>query len=170
MTSIILQGAQVALAAHEGQLRGDGRPYFTHPARVAGMTLIHPDATPDWGAIAYLHDVLEDTFVSERKLRNWFPRPVVDVVVELTNQYTDKSELRAVRKAKERERLGRISRVGKIIKMLDREDNLRDMPQQSSFRDLYVVESAKLLTVLRDADEEIATRLETIITNLQGII
>jgi len=168
--NIIMQAAKIAFIAHEGQLRDNKRPYITHPARVAGQALVHPEATEEWGAIGYLHDVLEDTTVTEGVLRINFPRMVVDTVIELTNQCVDKSEIRAARKAKERERLGTISRVGKILKMLDREDNLLEMPTPCSFRDLYVRESRLLLPLLEDADSVIAARLSLVITNLERAV
>jgi len=164
--SLILNAAIVATQAHDGQLRDNKRPYITHPARVAGQALVHSDATEAWGAIGYLHDVIEDTAISAEYLRLKFPRLVVDTVIELTNQFTDKSDIRAARKAKERERLGTISRVGKIIKMLDREDNLLEMPHPCRFRDLYVRESMLLLPFLRDADIDLAARLEAVINNI----
>lgn len=165
--TIIMQAAKIATVAHEGQLRDNKRPYITHPARVAGQALIHPDATEEWGAIGYLHDVLEDSSMTEAVLRKLFSGLVVDRVVELTNQYVDKTEIRAARKAKERERLGTVSRVAKIIKMLDREDNLLEMPTPCSFRDLYVRESRLLLPHLEDADSVIAARLSLVITSLE---
>jgi (p)ppGpp synthase/HD superfamily hydrolase len=167
--SIILQAAKIATVAHKGQLRDNKRPYITHPARVAGQALAHPIAIEEWGAIAYLHDVLEDSSMTEGFLRQMFSGIVVNAVVELTNQYVDKSEIRAARKAKERERLGTISRVAKIIKMLDREDNLLEMPTPCSFRDLYVRESRLLLPLLEDADADLAARLGLVITSLEQV-
>jgi (p)ppGpp synthase/HD superfamily hydrolase len=133
---------------------------------VAGQVLSHPDATEEWGAIAYLHDVLEDTALTAKNLRVKFSPLVVNTVVELTNQFTDKTKRRAVRKARERERLATVSRVAKIIKMLDREDNLLEMPHPCSFRDLYVEESRLLLPFLRDADEELAARVDAVIDSI----
>jgi len=164
--SVLLRAAKIATFAHDGQLRDDKRPYITHPARVAGMAMIHPEATEEWGAIAFLHDVLEDTAITADCLRLEFSRFVVDIVVELTNQFTDTSDIRAVRKAKERDRLATVSPIAKIIKMLDREDNLRDMAHPCRFRDLYIEESKKLLPALADADEEIAARLAAVIANI----
>lgn len=164
---MILTAAKIATFAHKGQLRDNKRPYITHPARVAGQALVHPDATEEWGAIGYLHDVIEDSAITEEILRLMFSGIVVDRVVELTNLYIDKTEIRAARKAKERERLGTISRVGKILKMLDREDNLLEMPMPCSFRDLYVRESRLLLPFLEDADETLAARLNLVITSLE---
>jgi (p)ppGpp synthase/HD superfamily hydrolase len=159
--------AKIARFCHDGQVRDNNRPYITHPARVAGQVLVIPDATEEWAAAAYLHDVLEDTAMTVECLRLKFPPSVVDVVVELTNQFLDKAEKRESRKAKERERLGRVSPVAKIIKMLDREDNLLEMPIPCKFRDLYVEESKLLLPLLADANEELALRVSTVIDNVR---
>ena len=37
-------------------------------------------------AVAYLHDVLEDTNVTEDELRNMFPNEIVDGVITLTHR------------------------------------------------------------------------------------
>ena len=37
-------------------------------------------------AVAYLHDVLEDTNVTEDELRNMFPNEIVDTVIILTHR------------------------------------------------------------------------------------
>lgn len=158
--------AAVANFAHRGQLRDNKRPYITHPARVAGQVLLHYCATEEWGAIAYLHDVLEDTKLTAENLRVKFSPFVVGTVIELTNQFTDKTERRAVRKTRERERLGTVSQAGKIIKMLDREDNLLEMPHPCSFRDLYVEESRLLMHHIRDADEKLAARIDAVIDSI----
>lgn len=55
----------IAEKAHEGQLDKAGKPYIGHPARVANQA-----KGDDAKAAAWLHDVLEDTSVTEQDLRD----------------------------------------------------------------------------------------------------
>ncbi|QPC81441.1 bifunctional (p)ppGpp synthetase/guanosine-3',5'-bis(diphosphate) 3'-pyrophosphohydrolase [Phototrophicus methaneseepsis] len=76
-----------AQAAHEGQTRKSGEPYFTHCVAVAGILA---DLNLDSVTIAagLLHDVLEDTQVTEDELIDEFGTDVtrlVEGVTKLTN-------------------------------------------------------------------------------------
>lgn len=54
---------QFATNAHKGQTRFDGSPYINHPRRVARV--IYKFNGHDWEtAVAYLHDVAEDTNIT----------------------------------------------------------------------------------------------------------
>lgn len=58
---IVDAAKRLATAAHQNQFRGDGKtPYITHPEAVANAV-----DTPEEKAIAWLHDVLEDTEYTE---------------------------------------------------------------------------------------------------------
>lgn len=70
----------VSRLAHRKQTDKNGQPYWRHPARVAERC-----STPVEKQVAYLHDVLEDTKVSEKTLRRLFSAEVVDAVVALTH-------------------------------------------------------------------------------------
>ena len=64
----IVKAKEIATEAHEGQKRSDGKPYITHPARVAAA--VKDRLKP----IAWLHDVVEDTRVTLDDLKKWdFP-------------------------------------------------------------------------------------------------
>ena len=56
---------EIATSAHEGQTRRDGvTPYIEHPKAVARR--VHTD---DEKAVAFLHDIIEDTVYSKQNLR-----------------------------------------------------------------------------------------------------
>lgn len=57
----------IARKAHEGQKRFDGSPYIEHPKAVAAMMGENPSYYDV--QVAWLHDVLEDTKVTENDLR-----------------------------------------------------------------------------------------------------
>lgn len=55
----------IATVAHAGQVDKAGNPYIEHPARVAARVADHVEDA----AVAWLHDVLEDTDVTVEVLR-----------------------------------------------------------------------------------------------------
>jgi (p)ppGpp synthase/HD superfamily hydrolase len=80
---------EIAARAHAGQLDKQGMPYILHPIRVM-MAVQSVDAK----MIAVLHDVLEDTLVTEADLRrDGFSELVVSGVLAVTRRkgesYTD---------------------------------------------------------------------------------
>lgn len=65
MKELYERALSFATLKHAGQLRKDGKPYITHPKKVA--------ADFDYSAekvVAILHDVLEDTDATEDELRS----------------------------------------------------------------------------------------------------
>ena len=77
---MIQEAARFATKAHEGMLRKGGKmPYIYHPLEVA---LLVSRMTKDEEVIAagYLHDVLEDTAVTEEELEQAFGRRVLELV------------------------------------------------------------------------------------------
>ena len=71
---MIQEAARFATKAHEGMLRKGGKmPYIYHPLEVAFLV---SRMTKDEEVIAagYLHDVLEDTSVTEEELEQAFGR------------------------------------------------------------------------------------------------
>jgi GTP pyrophosphokinase len=84
--SIIEQAYHRAEAAHEGQKRKSGEPYFTHCVAVAGILA---DMKLDAEAVAagLMHDIIEDTPVTLDDLRTEFGGTIarlVDGVTKLT--------------------------------------------------------------------------------------
>lgn len=64
-----------------------GEPYIEHIKRVANRVADYPmDISCCEWKVAVLHDVLEDTLVTERILRSLFEEEVVDAVVLLTRK------------------------------------------------------------------------------------
>ena len=86
--SLIEKSIRVATSAHEGQTRkGDEVPYITHPFMVA-MKLTRHGFSDTVVSAALVHDVLEDTEVSEEELRRELGDAVVDIVLSVTNDDT----------------------------------------------------------------------------------
>lgn len=73
-----------AVTAHRGQLDKNGQPYILHPLRVM---LAMPADDEVAQAIAVLHDVVEDTNITLKNLRDWgFPDEVVEGVDAMTKR------------------------------------------------------------------------------------
>lgn len=65
MASIVELAKQIATAAHDGQFRRDGlTPYINHPQEV--VRRVQGDEQAE--AVAWLHDVLEDTAETPKSL------------------------------------------------------------------------------------------------------
>ncbi|MCT1366951.1 MULTISPECIES: HD domain-containing protein [Kocuria] len=89
--SLVSRAEALATAAHEGQKDQAGNRYIDHPRRVAGYVARRCEERGVFGyeanvavAAAWLHDVVEDTSVTEAQLREFFPEHVVDAVVAVT--------------------------------------------------------------------------------------
>ena len=118
---------EVATAAHAGVPREDNSPYITHPLRVT-ITLIDSAQITDWEVVcqALLHDVIEDSAVTEHDIREMFGDRVARGVAALSKDkfktYCDKaSEIEDI--------LARVIDAAETgapyIKVADRIDNLR---------------------------------------------
>ena len=170
--NIILAAAALARQAHTGQKRKyNGRPYIEHPARVAARVAIHPEATQEMVAAAFLHDVLEDTSLTPAKIMQECALKVLELVEWMTNRskYSHPRANRAERKRIDRERLAGAPREVKIIKLIDRLDNLREMDGSGEeFGKLYSEESLLLVEVLKDGDLELAEELRTVANSLKA--
>lgn len=168
--NIIMEAARLAREAHEGQLRKyNGRPYVEHPARVAARTALLPEATEVMVAAAFLHDVLEDTTVTSGKIVEATNIWVAGLVEWLTNPSKGMKLPREARKAMDRQHLSRAPREAKLIKLLDRIDNLREMGGASAdFKRLYAKESRLLLEAIGGVDQGLAAELADVAAKLES--
>jgi len=154
----ILKAAQTAAYWHQGQFRkyGTQLPYIIHPIRVAGMISIHPDADRIIVAASYLHDTIEDTNYPITELYDDFGEEVYQLVMNVTNPSKGSTAPRNERKKIDRDHLSGVSKQAKLIKLVDRIDNLWDLIKAPyDFVQLYLHESRMLLDeALRGVDEE----------------
>ena len=70
---------------------------------------------------------------------------------------------RAARKKKEFERISHLCNRAKIIKLVDRIDNLMDVPGDDGFMEIYLKESKVLLDVLRGSHADLEAELAELI-------
>lgn len=146
----IILAAQFAEVSHRGQVRKyTGRPYIEHPARVAARVMTIPGVDEDVVCAAWMHDVLEDC--SGVEIPAIFPPRCYRMVVALTNPSKKFPELnRDERKAMDRDHLRNVDPWVKVIKLIDRIDNLRDLQFcGDGFKYQYARESQKLCDAIR---------------------
>ncbi len=118
-----------ARKAHENQKRASGEEYFTHPCNVAKILIdLGMDAATI--AAAFLHDVIEDTPVSEGDIKAEFGDEVLQLVLGVTKlekiEFTSKEEEQAENFRKIFVAMAKDIRVI-IIKLADRLHNMRSL-------------------------------------------
>jgi (p)ppGpp synthase/HD superfamily hydrolase len=80
--NIVDKALEIAIKAHKGQRDLAGVDYIEHPKSVAN--LVNSDEEK---AVAYLHDVLEDTYITEKDLLQMgIPNNIVLAVKVLTKE------------------------------------------------------------------------------------
>jgi len=156
----IIEAAQFAAAKHGTQKRkGTGRPYTDHLYRVAGAVAERLDATEDLVVSALLHDTLKDTHATKEEIEEKFGFLVVQTVLALTKSKDGRP--REVRNAEYFNRLKTESREVKILKMIDRLDNLGEiMNMGQKFIKRYGEETVDLLKAVGDADSALVVAIE----------
>ena len=117
--------------AHRGQVRVSGEPYLVHPLEVAHILAeMHLDEVAI--ATGLLHDLLEDTWVSEDELEAQFGEHITGLVTALT-KITTMEQSYAAREAAQAENVRRmllasIADVRVIlVKLADRLHNMRTL-------------------------------------------
>jgi len=103
---------RIAREAHLDQVDKSGEPYIGHPQRVAAR--VQGDVPK---AVAWLHDVLEDTDLTESDLRDsvGFPDHIVDAVVALTHLPNEPNLVYWHRV--------RVNQIARVVKRADIADN-----------------------------------------------
>ena len=127
--ALLAKAHDYAKKAHANQKRASGEDYFVHPCTVA---LILSDLGLDASTVAaaFLHDVIEDTSVSEGDIRKEFGEEVLELVVGVTKldkiQFNSKEEEQAENFRKIFVAMAKDIRVI-IIKLADRLHNMRSL-------------------------------------------
>ena len=93
MHSMITKAFLFALYAHGEQKRKDGLPYIMHPVEVA-MELARNGADEDLICAGFLHDTIEDAFITREQLSTAFTDKIADLVVADSEDKADTWEQR----------------------------------------------------------------------------
>lgn len=176
---IVIQACRgMAHEAHEGQFRKYGNdPYIVHPEAVYNKLVeVRERYGKDefqakfgnWSDIAgaaWLHDVLEDCHKSFTERIIELEGDIYRIVCELTNPSKGSKLSRKERKQMDRDHLKNVSIQARLLKLIDRICNLRDLSTcpDTNFIKLYVTESQLLLECLRETDKELEAELQSAI-------
>jgi (p)ppGpp synthase/HD superfamily hydrolase len=119
--------------------------------RVAGWASLMRDQQPEYVAAAWLHDVQEDNSDFWLKIERQVLGSVRIIVDQLTNPSKKRPDLnRADRKKMDREHIAASADCTKVIKMIDRYDNLCDVVDgDRGFQCVYAKESLLLVEAVR---------------------
>ena len=93
MRSMITRAFLFALYAHGEQKRKDGLPYIMHPVEVA-MELARNGADEDLICAGFLHDTIEDAFITREQLSAAFTDKIADLVAADSENKADTWEQR----------------------------------------------------------------------------
>ena len=127
-TGQVMKAMQISIIAHDGQVRPrgveKGKPYFTHPARVA-------EQFSDWKfqAIGYLHDVIEDTGFTESDLYKMGVDADVVRTVKMLTKKEGENYFEFIMRMKD-------DPIANSIKDADLEDNMATL-EEGSLKDKY---------------------------------
>lgn len=147
--NVMQKAYEFAALAHGDQKRKyTGEPYAIHLIDVA-FYLTEADMPPTVVAAGYLHDVLEDTAVTEEELRAEFGPLITGFVKEVTDVSKPEDGNRSVRKKLDLDHLAQSSPAGAAIKLADLISNAKDIVKHDhSFARVYLKEKLELLKVL----------------------
>lgn len=155
--------------------------YIVHPVRVMELCRRQAAGLPVLAA-ALLHDVLEDTPVTEESLQKFLQSVMKEaeaaetlrLVVELTDVYTRQRHPRwnrKKRKAKEAARIQKTSADAQTVKYADIIDNCREIVEHDpDFAKLFLCECKNLLTRMPDGNAALRQEaVETVNRCLQKV-
>lgn len=150
--------------------------YIVHPVRVMTMCREYIQQLPVLAA-ALLHDVLEDTPVTQDELHDYLRSEMdtadadktIELVVELTDVYVHEKYPgmnRRERKAKERIRLAQTSADAQTIKYADVIDNCREIVQHDpDFANVFLNECRTMLQKMDKGNPELYKKAVSTIKN-----
>jgi (p)ppGpp synthase/HD superfamily hydrolase len=161
-----MMAATFAAGAHAAinhRRKYTGEPYFDHCEAVA--TIVSTvTADIDVIAAAFLHDVVEDTQVTNDDIRHFFEDKVARLVAEVTDVSRPEDGNRRVRKEIDRQHLAKASPEGKTIKLADLIDNSKDIIKgDPNFAKVYMREKRALLEVLVGGDPTLYAQASRIV-------
>lgn len=118
----------MSIEAHNGQFRKDGRPYITHPERVAALVRKYKGDSHEvlsLEAAAWGHDWIEDTTVTYYDIVAALGYCVASLIMELTTNPEMKNGVGS-KKIYLAYKLKHMTHWALVLKLCDRLDNMSD--------------------------------------------
>ncbi len=184
-TDLLDRALVFAIQAHAGtERRGKGFPYIVHPLEaVEIVSTITPDQ--ELLAAAALHDTVEDTSVTEARIREAFGDRIADLVASESDVFPEgQSEEESWRGRKQAaiDRLARASHDAKVVALGDKLSNMRAIARDYALRGdelwniFHVKDKAShawhyrgLLEALRELEDTFAFKeFETLVNQVFG--
>jgi (p)ppGpp synthase/HD superfamily hydrolase len=164
---LINDALMLAIKAHGTQRRKyTGEPYVIHPIGVSKIveTVKH---TPEMVAAALLHDVVEDTPVTLKEIRDQFGPLVAEYVHYATNVSEKNDGNRTFRKKMDADHFAMGPAESQTIKIADLIHNSDTIIEhdQKFFHSTYKYEKKYMLEVLTKADPILVEQAQTILQN-----
>lgn len=155
--------ASAAHAAVDQRRKYTNEPYIVHPREVAMMVAAH-GGTDEMVAAAWLHDVVEDTHVTNDLVTEVFGDVVGEYVGWLTDVSRPEYGNRAVRKKMDRDYIAAAPAEAQTIKLCDLISNCSSiMEHDQAFAKTYFEEKRLLLEVLTKGNPVLLERARAIV-------
>lgn len=186
---LVEKAFRVAADAHRNQTRkASALPYFQHPASVALILARAGFNDDELLAAAALHDTIEDTDCTVESLTSEFPKPVVKLILECSEQKTDASGTKIPWRARKEAHIAVVQETSlsaRAIVLADKLHNLGSMvydlergeelwsrfnasPEDLIWYHRKIVAAAT--SIPDDADPEITNRLKQLSSECQRVI
>lgn len=164
-TKLVQEALMLAIRAHDGQRRKyTGEPYSMHPIGVSKIveTVEH---TPEMIAAALLHDVVEDTEVTFREIKDTFGSTVAEYVHYCTNVSEKDDGNRKFRKKMDADHFALGPAESQTIKVADLIHNSQTIIplDQKFFHKAYKYEKQYMMDVLTKADPILKGQAQTML-------
>jgi (p)ppGpp synthase/HD superfamily hydrolase len=114
----------VATQAHDGQVDKQGVPYILHPIRVMLNCQTEKEKV-----VAICHDLLEDCNITVEDLKQMgFSQEIINAIISVSRlNPKEEKYIDFIYRAKN-------NSIGRMVKICDIRDNLRDVPDESKIR------------------------------------
>jgi GTP diphosphokinase / guanosine-3',5'-bis(diphosphate) 3'-diphosphatase len=134
MEDILQRAIMIAMSAHAGQKDKAGEPYIIHP-----MSVMYSMDTVEEKIVAVLHDVLEDTTVSDQDLkRQGIPEHLIEAIISVSRKKEEMYLEDFIPRVMKNE-IGRKVKVKDIEHNLSRIDNLEGDNSKMKKRYLFAL-------------------------------
>ena len=164
---VINDALMLAVEAHGDQRRKyTGEPYVTHPIHVAKILEDSVEHTTEMIAAAILHDVVEDTAVTFRDIKEKFGSEIAELVHYCTSVSEKDDGNRRFRKKMDADHFALGPASSQTIKVADLLSNSESIIEhdQKFFHKAFKHEKQYMLNILTKADPILLDRAQTVLS------